>query len=375
MAHAYTPGLQVKARTRYRARRLLPIAGEVLVQQGDRIQAEQVIARTQQPGSVTPLNLSNILGTPPSEVPRCLLKKGGEFVEVGEPLARTNGIFGFFKTTYQATVAGVIESVSNVTGQLILRGDPVPVEVKAFATGTVAEVIPDEGCIVEATATFIQGIFGIGGEQYGEIKVVVDRPDQDLTAASLSPECKGKVVVGGRRIHRDAVTRAIEAGAVALIAGGIDDEDLKQILGYDLGVAITGTETLGLTLIITEGFGDIAMADHTFHLFQTRQGAAAAVNGATQIRAGVLRPEIVIPWLDDAPVAETASRVGGGVLEIGTPVRLIRDPYFGILGEVAALPSEPQVLGSGSKARVLEVNTQQGERVTVPRANVEIVSE
>ena len=31
------------------------------------------------------------------------------------------------------------------------------------------------------------------------------------------------------------------------------------MLGYDLGVAVTGSEKLGLTLIITEGFGEIAM--------------------------------------------------------------------------------------------------------------------
>ena len=57
----------------------------------------------------------------------------------------------------------------------------------------------------------------------------------------------------------------------------------------------------------------------------------------------------------------------------GTPVRIIRDPNFGVIGTVAALPSEPQVLGSGSKARVLEVRCESGETLTVPRANVEII--
>ena len=62
-----------------------------------------------------------------------------------------------------------------------------------------------------------------------------------------------------------------------------------------------------------------------------------------------------------------------GVLEIGTPVRVIRDPHFGVLGTVAALPEQPAVLGSGSKARVLEVATADGRRITVPRANVELI--
>src|SRR5690606_17177588 len=139
--------------------------------------------------------------------------------------------------------------------------------------------------------------------------------------------------------------RAMEVGAAAVVSGGMDDEDLKDVLGYDLGVAITGTEDLGLTVIITEGFGEIAMAQQTFALLGSRAGAAAAVNGATQIRAGVLRPEIVIPLdsSDQTAVVDAASEKHvAGVLQKGTAVRIIRDPYFGVIGTIAALPSEPQ---------------------------------
>jgi hypothetical protein len=62
-----------------------------------------------------------------------------------------------------------------------------------------------------------------------------------------------------------------------------------------------------------------------------------------------------------------------GALGIGSPVRIIRDPHFGLIGKVSGLPSEPQALGSGSKARVLEVALQSGNKVMVPRANVEII--
>jgi hypothetical protein len=54
-------------------------------------------------------------------------------------------------------------------------------------------------------------------------------------------------------------------------------------------------------------------------------------------------------------------------------VRIIRDPYFGLIGEVSKLPPEPHVLESGSKARVLEVKFTSGESVVVPRANVELI--
>ena len=97
------------------------------------------------------------------------------------------------------------------------------------------------------------------------------------------------------------------------------------------------------------------------------------MNGATQIRAGVMRPEIVVARTAADPAPPQGARPEEGALEIGTQVRLIRDPYFGLIGGVAALPSEPAVLGSGSKARVLEVALADGRRVTVPRANIELI--
>ncbi|MHC5027518.1 MAG: hypothetical protein ACYTGR_12260, partial [Planctomycetota bacterium] len=282
-------------------------------------------------------------------------------------------IFGMFKTTYESKHEGTIETVSPVTGQVILRGAPLPVEVKAYLAGTVVEVIPDEGVVIEADVSFIQGIFGIGGEAYGTIKMAVTDHAADLTDSDITADMAGCVVVGGARIHHEAIKKAIEVGAAAVVGGGIDDQDLKAVLGYDLGVAITGTERIGLTVVVTEGFGDIAMARRTFELLQGRVGDGAAVNGATQIRAGVMRPEIVIPLSEEEKRREPEPAHTTGALESGRPVRIIRDPYFGLIGEVAGLPAEPHVLGSGSKARVLEVKLDSGEYVVIPRANVELI--
>lgn len=375
MAHAYTPGLKVSDRVTHRVRRVLPIAGEVLAKVGDTVAARDVVAQTFMPGDITPINLANLLSLPPADVPECMLKKEGDRVEVGDVLAETKGIFGFFKSAYRSKTAGTIESVSDVTGQLILRGEPLPVQVDAYLAGEVVEVLPEEGVAIEAEVTFVQGIFGIGGEAFGPIRMACGDHAEELTPGHIQPDMKGAVIVGGGRMEGDAVRKAIEVGVAAVVSGGMDDQDLRDILGHDLGVAITGSERIGITLIITEGFGEIAMARRTFDLLTSRKGDEAAVNGATQIRAGVMRPELLIPIGDDAAVDAGQERHTASWLEVGTPVRVIRDPYFGLIGKVASLPSELQTLGSGSKARVLEVtlDADDGKTVVVPRANVEII--
>ncbi len=303
-----------------------------------------------------------------------MLKVEGDEIQVGDVLARTKGIFGFFKSEFASRVAGRIESISPVTGQLILRGVPIPVEVRAFVTGEVVDVIEGQGVVVQADVSFVQGIFGVGGEAYGPIVMACKHHTEEFTPDLITPQMRGGVLIGGARMTGETIRRAIEVGAAAIVSGGIDDADLRDILGYDLGVAITGTEQIGITVIITEGFGEIAMAERTFGLLANRVGADAAVNGATQIRAGVMRPEIVIPLGNESTKADqTVAVVGGGVLQEGALVRIIRDPHFGVIGTVAGLPPEPQVLGSGSRARVLEVRCETGENIIVPCANVEII--
>ncbi len=255
----------------------------------------------------------------------------------------------------------------------MVRGEPEPVQVQAYLTGTVIKVLPNEGVIVEADVSLVQGIFGIGGEAYGRIVMACGSHDQELTADLIKPVMKDCVIIGGARMTDDAIKRARDIGAAAVVSGGMDDEDLRDFLGYDLGVAITGTEQVGITLVVTEGFGDIAMAERTFELLASRAGADASVNGATQIRAGVMRPEILIPLTEEHKTQATGTGIADGQLEPGRSVRIIRDPYFGQIGSVGALPPEPQVLDSGSKARVLEVKLDSGESVVIPRANVELI--
>ncbi len=157
------------------------------------------------------------------------------------------------------------------------------------------------------------------------------------------------------------------------MAGGIRHDDLTNFTGEEIGVAITGQEELGLTVIITEGFGTMRMSQSTFDLLKSFEGYHASVNGATQIRAGVLRPEIIIPH-EEATEQGSEEELSSGMVP-GTPVRIIRQPYFGAIGTVRFLPVELQQVESESYVRVLDVELDDGTVVTVPRANVEIIEE
>ncbi len=372
MAHAYTPGLKVLHHTKVEKNRRLPIKGEITKQVGDLLKPEDVVAKTDLPGNVQMLKVANVLNIGPTDVPDVMLVGEGDRVNKGQMIAETEGLFGFFKSNVKSPIDGTVESISDVTGQIVMREAPIPVEVDAYMSGIVKEIIPDEGVIVEADAAFIQGIFGIGGESRGDMMVLVDDREAELTPELLDESHEGKIVVGGSFISLDTYKKALSLGVAGVVVGGFNYFDLEEILGYTLGVAITGSEDLVTSLIVTEGFGNIRMGSRTFELLKKENGKFVSINGATQIRAGVIRPEIVIP-LQEREIPETAvhKSVDRGIGE-GSLVRIIRAPYFGKMGEVVSLPPELEQMESETMVRVAEVKVD-GDVLNIPRANLEMV--
>lgn len=345
--------------------------GNLLVKMGDRVRSDQAVARAELPGKVYPINLANQLSIAPDEIKEYLVKKEGDLVQKDEILAENKPLINWFKTEIRSPITGTIESLSMVTGQVLLREPPRILDLLAYIDGTVVETIPRQGVVVEAICSLVQGIFGIGGEVGGEVIMAVGAPEEPLTPAHLNSAMKGKIVVGGSFLSAETMAKAKELGVAGLVVGGIHDKDLRALLGYDLGVAITGTEQVGFTLILTEGFGTIPMASKTFKLLAVHAGQKASISGATQIRAGVIRPEIIIPQAGaGAGSADFVQREG---ISLGDPVRIIRDPLFGKIGEVSALPSDLTKIPTESEVRVLEVTFSDGSRAVIPRTNVEVI--
>src|SRR6058998_1592400 len=139
MAHAYTPGLRVTDHAVLRRERRLPLKGDVLAAVGAAVAADTVVARTELPGNVQTVNIAAKLALDPVRVPDALTVPVGATVKKGDVIAEGKSLFGLVRQRATAPAAGTIESVSPVTGQLILREPPIPVEMDAYVRGTVAE--------------------------------------------------------------------------------------------------------------------------------------------------------------------------------------------------------------------------------------------
>ena len=372
MAHSYTPGLKVLSNVEILKERRLPLKGEVVVENNATVSPDDIVAKTDLPGNVQMVKIANQLNIDASDIQSVMKVSVGSNVKKGELIAQTEGFFGFFKSEVNSPVDAQVENISDSTGQVVLRESPIPVEVDAYTSGEVSSVIDSEGVVIRSQGVFIQGIFGIGGENRGPIKTVCNNRDDEITEAMITKDLEGKIIVGGSFISLAAYKKAIKLKISGIVVGGFNYFDLKEILGYTLGVAITGTENLGTSLILTEGYGSIPMSENTFGLLKSHSDKFCSINGATQIRAGVIRPEIIIPLTSEQQNSSVISKKEILGIEPGSLVRVIRAPYFGAIGTVSRLPSELRKMESETMVRVAIINIE-GVETEIPRSNLEMV--
>tara|TARA_X000001036_G_scaffold258432_1_gene240253 strand:- start:12 stop:1118 length:1107 start_codon:yes stop_codon:yes gene_type:complete len=365
MSKSYTPGLKILEKTLVEKERLLPLKGKVHVEVGQSVDANHIVASTKIPGNVQMLNIANELNIDADQVSEVMLCSIDENVKKGQVIARSKGLFGFFQSEIKSPLDGSIGNISDVTGQVIISEKPFPIEVDAYIPGEINYTIEKEGVSIKSNGMLIQGIIGIGGEKKGNIKII------DGDKIESTETTKDDIIIIKSVLTYDIYEKLNSLEVQGIVCGGIDYQTLTNILKRPLGVAITGMEDT-TTIIVTEGFGNIEMANRTHELLNKNNGAFASINGATQIRAGVMRPEIFI-GSKNKDTTELKFDEDRLAISIGSKVRIIREPYFGEIGVVEDLPSELVKIDTETSSRVAKIKLKNGSLEIIPRANLEVI--
>ena len=369
MSKSYSPGLKILENALIKKKRILPLAGELHVEKDDLVKSNQIVASAKIPGNVQMINVSNELNIDPNQLIDCMLSKVDQEVKKGEVIARSKGLFGFFRSEVKSPMDGILINISDITGQIIISEKPIPVEVDAYIDGKIQETYKKEGVLISANGVLIQGIIGVGGEKKGTLKIIDDIEFSifDLDAIDNNHDM---ILVIKSYLDYKTYKKINGLGFKGIICGGIDYNSLTKILEYPLGVAITGSEDV-TTIIVTEGFGNINMSDRTFQLLDKYKNSYCSINGATQIRAGVMRPEVIINL--DSDIENINDSKDESLILVGSKVRIIRDPFFGLIGIVSALPPELVKMKTETMVRAAEVTLEDGTKKIIPRANLEVI--
>ena len=340
--------------------------GEILVNVGDRVDIDTTVAKAEIKGDFHTVNAASGLGVAPSRVRRALRVEVGETIKQGQLLGETKALLGLIRNRLISPVDGVVEDISPITGQLVVAKPSVPLTLSAHLAGVVVETDGHSMVRIESQASIVQGIFGIGQEAYGRL-YAIGAGEEDVSR--IPSDEAGVVLMTTGPLTQRMLTEAMGRRIAGVVAASASGRMLTEVAGA-LNPASTGQERIGMTIILTEGFGRMEMARPCRRLLQALVGQRVSLLGVTQVRAGVIRPELIGPPVDTLDLGNADTER----FDVGASVRIVRGETFGAHGAITEIPNRPQPIPSGGKALVYHVRLSSGHSVVVPRANVEWIT-
>lgn len=359
--------------------RALPMAGEVLKRVGNRVEPDEVVARTLVPARGQRFAVARQLALAEKDLAAAVLVEDGADVEAGDVLVRVGRLR---QRIWRAPIAGTLSRAEEQQGYLVIVPDSQNYELRVHIKGFVAAVEPYRSLTIQTPAALIQGAFGFGGEQHGVLRAAVTDPGDELLPEMLDERSALSILIGGGPIGVAALARAVELRVRGLILGSITEEALRSFLGYhgdaDWDVGGSGwlfppatARDFPLTLMVTEGLGRRPMNGPAFELLTSYDGSEAALDGQTWLHGREQRrPQVIIP-LTRADPAGIPPEPDAEQLGIGVAVRIVSDDLLGQVGLIVGLPRRMQALGCGARYTVAEVRLTDGQTVPVPLGNLE----
>jgi hypothetical protein len=263
---------------------------------------------------------------------------------------------GLFPRTVVAPREGRVVAVGG--GQVLLEVGETKIELKAGIPGTVVEIIPDRGVVIQTAGALIQGVWGNGRVDSGSLINMAEKPDGVLTTGQLDVSMRGTVILAGMVQDAEVLKVAAELPVRGLI--------LSSIYPSLLQVA----REMRYPILITDGFGPLPMNSAAYKLLSTNVKRDVTINAEVFDRYSGARPELIIPLpiASDPPLLREVESFAPGL-----QVRMRRPPAIGMIGTIAAIRQGITTLPSGLRAHSADVKLENGETVLVPLVNLEVV--
>ena len=333
--------------------RYFPGKGRAAVKVGQIVTDTEIIAHCEISAGQRLIKIAHELGVRGKEVHKYLIRKIGDRIYEGEIIARKKGMLGVGKKEIKTPVDGVITEIDE-RGDVILKFLPKPVRLLAGANGQIKE-ITDAKISINTIGASIHGFVSLGKDREGMISVI-GGPKEFIIPSKISSDAKGKILVGGALLEKSALEKAVTLGVEGVITGGMNFRDF-DILG--------GGQDIGISIIVTEGFGSAPMGDDIWNFFSKNQGRLGFILGNEN--------QIAIPDISgNAQARGQLSGTNWRELKINDKVRYLRKESSDLSGVVKELPGN-QILNSGILTEVARVSFNSGQDMLLPASNLEII--
>lgn len=358
--------------------RELPGNGKILAQVGQEVTPSDILGQTLISAGFRVLDLSHELAVSPKEAGKLMQKAKGQSIFRGEVLALKPTFLGK-KKPYLSPVDGIIESYDEKTGSLRVEYLPERRRMLSAVFGIIQKVDPKKGIVVIKTlATEILGIGGTGKIREGSLSIIGDRGSV-TNLARIQPKFTDKIIVAGSLIYQDALRASVAIDVKGVVVGGIGASDFRSMSGGNLTKVRKFATDVGISLIVTEGFGGMPIAEDIFNTMIKWNDKFAVLDGN---RARLFLPSFekdsmqrvrttALPSSDEdliKPIIEAKAEE----LKKGQTLRVVANPYAGEEGKLVSIDSSGTLLPSGLTTYLLTIETKH-KKIKIPLPNVEII--
>ena len=347
------PVIHVNGLTSIVRERLLPVPGTVLARLNQKVSALDVVAQTSWAREHLLLDVTRILRVTSNVAERLITCNVGDRIAVGAVITAGKGLFS---RRVRAPRDGRVVAVGG--GKVLMEVGVTKVELRAGIPGTVVQVLPNHGVVIQTAGALIQGVWGNGRIASGTLVNLAEKPDGILTVGRLDVSLRGSIILAG--IVNDVETLQAAAG---LPVRGL-------ILSSILPSLIQKAMEMRYPILVTDGFGSLPMNSAAYKLLSTNARRDVTVNAEIHDRYSGARPEVIIPLpISEIPLIPREVET----FAPGLQVRMRLSPALGMIGSIVALKSGLTRLPSGLQAPAAEVKLENGETVIVPLVNLEFM--
>ena len=341
--------------TSIKRERVLPVPGEVLVRRMQKVAPTDVIVVAPMAPEFILFDIAQGLRVPPAKADELLLRRSGEELVKGDIIA---GPVGMLKRVIRAPRSGLVKIAGE--GKVLFEVESPTYELQSGMEGTVTNIIPERGAIIETRGALVQGIWGNDKITYGIMQPVSSDLLQELVPEQLNIGFRGTIITAGFCRNPNV----LEAASNIPIKG--------LILGRMSSALIPLAKAADFPIMVIDGFGAKPMNRVAEKIIISNKDKNVALNAQIYDPFMGNYPELII---SHTTIADLDTPIETDTLKAGKKVIINNGLLASRIGKIEGILPQKRTLPSGISTRVASVSLGGGEITEIPLTNMEIIEE
>jgi len=326
------------------------IEGQVDVVLNQRVSVKDVIARGPGHASCTLLDGAGFFRLRTAGKLANFLK-----VDPGSPISAGDVLAQRGRRKLLSPVTGRVIDIQS--GHILLQAAADSIDLEAGLNGTVVEIRPRRGAVIETIGAVLQGVWGNGRRAISTLRMEPSAGIELLAGDALQMQYRGGIIVTRKPLRALVLDVIEEQSITGVIAPSMEPSLLERV------------QHMNTAVLLTEGFGTQRMSTTVFQFLNEMDTRPALLDARPLSALAARRPEIVItvPLTAGRPAAPLVNLS----LQLGADVRLASGTQAGSVGRVVSLPEMPILMDNGLRVRCAEVELISREKLMIPLVNLE----